>query len=371
MYQRFKICFHYSLELIVFGLLCYILLFQMPNITLIDAWDAFYICATKFNGYSKGTLIALGFIYNIAGIISGILNVYLLYLFAARKKLRKPSNLVMCPLLWTNIFLVFGVIPMTLLELYITKLQINKHYISIRYYLSLTYIVLCFYSVMSIAFFRMLKIKNGVLQKNDESIWKQLSCKMLGMILSGTFPFLKAALSIEYGTKGIFAASTILLVIVLFAMVLCYGMILHVVKVSQRNMRKKSSNKETSRNKRILRKLKRNINLIMGSFSLLLIPCFANAMFYSYALNDNDFFEKNVDLINTIQLACFTIFLFNGISSPLVYFYTQTEIKQEVKSLSECRKSSDFFNHLKSRLEYIRSSTNRSMRSTELETITD
>ena len=353
------------------GLLCYFLLFQMLNITLIDVWDTFYICATKFSGYSKGTLIALGFIYNIVGIISGILNVYLLYLFATRKRLQKPSNLVMCPLLWTNILLVFGVIPMTLLELYITKLRNNKHYISIRYYLSLTYIVLCFYSVMTIAFFRMRKIKNGSLQKNDVCAWKQVSCKMLGLILSGTFPFVKAALSIKYGTKGIFAASTILLVIVLFAMVTCYGIILHVVRVSQKNMRKRSHNKETSRNKRILRKLKRNINIIMGSFSLLLIPCFVNAMFYSYALNNNDFFENNMDLVNTFQLTCLTIVFFNGISNPLVYFYTQTEIKQEVKSLSECRKCSDFFNHLKSRMKYIRSSTSRSMRSTEMESITD
>ena len=130
----------------------------MLNVTAIEAWDIFYICATKFNDNSQGTVIALGIIYSIVGIISAILNVYLLYLVATRRKLRKPSNLVMFPLLWNNIVLILGIIPMTLLELIVTKLQTSKHYISVRYYLSKTYITLCFYSVVTIALFRMRKM---------------------------------------------------------------------------------------------------------------------------------------------------------------------------------------------------------------------
>ena len=343
----------------------------MLNITVIDAWDTFYICAAKFNGYSQGSVIALGFIYSIVGIISSILNVYLQYLFATRRKLRKPSNLVMFPLLWNNIVLVLGIIPMTLLELTVTKLQNSKHYISVRYYLSMTYIILCFYSVVTIALFRMRKIKSGAFHKNDDCFWKQVSCKVIGVILSSSFPYIKALFSIKYHTKGIFAISTMSMVIVVLVMVLSYGIILSIVKKSKQNLEKQIHEKNASKSKRTLRKLQQNINLVMGSFSLLFIPSFANAMFVGYALNNKTFLKNNMDLINTFQLICFTIVLLNGISNPLVYFYTQTEIKQEVKSLSECRKSINLYNNIKSRLNYLRSPASRSVKSAGLESVSN
>ena len=342
----------------------------MLNVTAIEAWDIFYICATKFNDNSQGTVIALGIIYSIVGIISAILNVYLLYLVATRRKLRKPSNLVMFPLLWNNIVLILGIIPMTLLELIVTKLQTSKHYISVRYYLSKTYITLCFYSVVTIALFRMRKIKNGAFHKNDDYLWKQVLCKVIGVVLSSSLPYITALFSIKYGTKGIFATSTVSMVIVVLIMVLSYGIILSIVRKSKQNLGNQIHNKNDSKNKRTLRKLKQNINLVMGSFSFLLIPCFANAMFFGYAVNNETFFKNNMDLINTFQLICFTIILLNGISNPLVYFYTQTEIKQEVKSL-ECRKSINFYNHIKTRLDYIRSPTSRSVKSSNLESVSN
>ena len=339
----------------------------MLNLTVRDAWDTFYISATKFNGYSQGSVIALALIYSIVGIMSGILNIYLLYLFATRRKLRRSSNLVMFPLLWNNIVLVLGIIPMTLLELIVTKLQTSKHYISVRYYLSMTYIILCFYSVVTIAFFRMQKIKRGAFHKNDDCLWKQVSCKVLGVILSSSIPYIKALFSVKYRTKGIFAISAISMIIVVLVMALSYGMILGIVRKSKQNLENQIHDKNDSKSKRTLKKLKQNINLVMGSFSLLLIPSFANAMFLGYALNNKSFLKNNIDLINTFQLICFTIVLLNGISNPLVYFYTQTEIKQEVNSLSECRKSIDFYNHIKSRLDYLRSPASKSVKSTDLE----
>ena len=319
------------------------------TIELKHIWNTFYLLSLKYDNLSAEVRIVIGTIHVLIAIISGTLNGYVIYLLIKRKKLRNVCNLMMCVLIWNNVLLLLGIMPISFLELCITDLQKNQNYVSLRQYLYLNYVFLCFYSAVGIAIYRLNKIKKNSLRRT-RSIWKPLIFIMTGIIVSSTVPFIDAAVLLKHGTKAVFISATTKVSTVTFLVVLSYIIILYVVKQSQKKLGKLGNHKTENQSQQMWKKLRRNINLVLVSSIFLIFPALVQMPLSAYNLWKPKFFDENFTVLLVVDVISLIITLLNGITHPAVYFYTQTDIQKEIQSLEIKQKSLKFVGNIELRL---------------------
>ena len=104
--------------------------------------------ATQRNTYRTGILLC--FNYNCVCYIEW----YIFYVFITKPRLRKPSNIIASSLLFNSIFLLLTAAPLTLLEICNDDIAKNHTVVSVRKYISLSYIWLSLTSVAHIGLSR-------------------------------------------------------------------------------------------------------------------------------------------------------------------------------------------------------------------------
>ena len=312
-------------------------------------WNTFYLLSLKYDNLSAEVRILIGTIHVLIAIISGTLNGYVIYLLIKRKKLRNTCNLMMCVLIWNNVLLLFGIMPTSLLELYIVDLQKNQNYVSLRQYLYLNYVFLCFYSAVGIAIYRLNKIQKTS-SRRTSSIWKPLIFIMTGIIVSSTVPFIDAAVLLKHGTKAVFISATAKVSTVTFLVFSSYIIILYVVKQSQKKLAKLGNHSTEIQSQQMWKKLRRNINLVLVSSIFLIFPALVQMPLSAYNLWKPKFFDKNFTVLLAVDVVSLIFTLLNAIAHPAVYFYTQTHIQKEIQSLEIKQKSLKFVRNIELRL---------------------
>ena len=71
----------------------------MNKITIESLWEFLYFYGINFDIFSHTARIVFAVLYIIIMILAAILNFTILFVFITRQKLRKPSNVVLSPLL--------------------------------------------------------------------------------------------------------------------------------------------------------------------------------------------------------------------------------------------------------------------------------
>ena len=312
----------------------YILYLQMENQTIEakNIWNSFYLFALQNDRLPSEIRAMTGTVYLLIGLISGILNGYIIYLLITRRKLRNECNFMMCPLIWNNIVLIFCIIPFTLLELWIDDIRTNQDFVSLKQYLYMSYVFLCFYSFVGIALYRLNKIKKNSL-KRTTSIWKPVLFLVTGLVISSIVPFFDAIILTKYGTRASFISATVKVSTVTCLVFLSYIGILNIAEKSQKNLLKLGNHKDENICRQRSRKLRRNINLVLGSSVSLIVPALVQIPLSTYNLWKPKFYNERITVLIAVNVISIIITLVNGITNPLVYFYTQIDIKKEVRSL--------------------------------------
>ena len=300
---------------------------QVKNI-----WNSFYLFALQSDLLRSEIRALTGTVYLLIGLISGILNGYVVYLLIRRSKLRNECNFMMCPLIWNNIVLIFFIIPFTLLELWIDDLRTNQDFVSLKQYLYMNYVFLCFYSFVGIALYRLKKIQKNSL-KRTASIWKPVLFLVTGLVISSIFPFIDAIVLTKYGTRASFISATVKVSTVTCLVFLSYIGILNIAEKSQKNLLKLGNHKDENICRQRSRKLRRNINLVLGSSVSLIVPALVQIPLSTYNLWKPELYNGSVTVLLAVNVISMIITLANGITNPLVYFYTQIDIQKEVRSL--------------------------------------
>ena len=312
-------------------------------------WNTFYLLSLKYDNLGAEVRILIGTIHVVIAIISGILNSYVIYLLITREKLRNVCNLMLCVLIWNNVLLLFGVMPISLLELYIVDLQKNQDYVSLRQYLYLNYVFLCFYSAVGIAIYRLNKIQKNSLRRTT-SIWTPLIFIMTGIIVSSTVPFIDAAVLLKHGPKAVFISATAKVSTVTVLVFLSYIIILNIVNQSQKKLAKMGNHKTENQSQQMCTKLRRNINLVLVSSVFLIFPALVQMPLSAYNLWKPKFFDKNMTVLLAVDVVSLMFTLLTGITHPAVYFYTQTDIQKEIQSLEIKQKCLKFVGNIELQL---------------------
>lgn len=307
---------------------------QMENQTIEakNIWNSFYLFALQTDRLPPEIRALTGTIYLLIGLISGILNGYLVYLLIKRGKLRNECNFMMCPLIWNNIVLIFFIIPFSLLELWIDDLRTNEDFVSLTQYLYMNYVFLCFYSFVGIALYRLKKIQKNSLKRTTR-IWKPILFLVTGLVISSIVPFIDAIVLTRYGSKASFIYATVKVSTVTCLVFLSYVGILHIAEKSQKDLLILGNHKDENICRQRSIKLRRNINLVLGSSISLIVPALVQIPLSNYNLWKPEFYDRRITVLLAVNIIGMIITLVNGITNPLVYFYTQTDIQKEVRSL--------------------------------------
>lgn len=313
----------------------------MGTLTLVDIREILYFFAVKFDKFSISTRIVFLVCYSIIIITSAVLNGTLLYVFLTKPVLRKSSNLALSALLWKSVFLLLTALPVTLLELCIKNVRTNHHLVAIQLYATLFYIWLSFYSVIHIGISRVQIFKRGFINNDryDTRIRYKLLFFIVGIAGSALMPITTIVMYHYHGMK----ASTIFQFAKLFIMtlilLLSYNVIIRSVKKSNCTWKRRSNSHLLYKNKKTLKKVKRIVHFIIGGYALTLIPFTCSCAVETYVYYKRDSLEENSLLLNTFRAIAETILYLNTIFNPIIYFYTQTDFKQEVAKLTFVKQS--------------------------------
>ena len=97
----------------------------MAKITIETIREFLYFYGINFEMFSHSARIIFAALYIIIIILAAILNFTILYVFITKKKLRRPSNVVLSPLLWNSLILLLLILPLTLLKISLKLVRTN------------------------------------------------------------------------------------------------------------------------------------------------------------------------------------------------------------------------------------------------------
>lgn len=122
----------------------------MTKITIEVLREFLHFCATNYDRIPHTARIVFAGLYIILMILAAILNLAILHVFITTQKLRRPSNVVLSPLLWNSLLLLLSILPLTLLTISVEPVRTNRNALALHSYLTLFYIWLNFASVVHI-----------------------------------------------------------------------------------------------------------------------------------------------------------------------------------------------------------------------------
>ena len=295
--------------------------------------EILYFFAVKFDKFSPATRTKFAMCYNIIILTAAILNGIVLYVFVTKSALRKPFNLVLSALLWKSIFLLLTAMPVTLLELCIEVVRKNHYLVAIQHYVTLFYIWLSFYIVIHIGLNRVWTIKRKIITSNRNRY--ELLFFIIGITVSALMPLTTTTIYHYHGMKASTIFSCAKVLIMTLILLASYSIIVHSVKKSSRVWKSSCYNKELLyQNKRTLKKVKRIVHLVIGGYALTLFPFISSCAVESYLYYKKDPGGDSDSLLYTFRAIAETVLYLNIIFNPIIYFYTQTDLKKEVAKLN-------------------------------------
>ena len=303
--------------------------------------EIYSIYTYKYRNYSTSSLVIIGSVFSIIGLLSGFLNGILCYLFATRKKIRSPSNLMTSILIWNNIFLVLVIIPINLFEICFSYLKYQEVFIGIRHYLIAMNTELNLYSVILISVNRMQKVKQNFASSNTNRrhLINFLIYYGIVIVASAFLPWIYYLFFSIDGSLVIAIMASIILAVLTIMFIISYAVIIFTVRRSKRNVHKYNVGEtKTIYKDNTSGKLKRTIYLVMGSFAVLFMPEFVNKIFYVVRSSRIDLFADNEESYHTFRLVSVIAMSLSGIVNPLVYFYAQTNIRNATPYLKHFQK---------------------------------
>ena len=296
--------------------------------------EILFFFAVKFDRFSPAIRTKFAVCYNIIIITAAILNGILLYIFVTKSVLRKPFNLVLSALLWKSVFLLLTAMPVTLLELCIEVVRKNHYLVAIQHYITLFYIWLSFYIVIHIGLNRVRTVRRKFITSTRNQNHYELFFIIIGITGSALMPLTSIVIYHHYGMKASTIFSCAKVFIMTLILLVSYYIIIQSVKKSNRVWRYSSHNKKLLyKRERTLKKVTRTVHLVIGGYLLTLIPFICSCAVESYLYYKSDSASANDLLLYTFRAAAETVLYLNIIFNPIIYFYTQTDLKKEVAKL--------------------------------------
>ena len=296
--------------------------------------EILFFFAVKFDKFSPAIRTKFAVCYNIIIITAAILNGILLYIFVTKSVLRKPFNLVLSALLWKSVFLLLTAMPVTLLELCIEVVRKNHYLVAIQHYITLFYIWLSFYIVIHIGLNRVRTVRRKFITSTRNQNHYELFFIIIGITGSALMPLTSIVIYHHYGMKASTIFSCAKVFIMTLILLVSYYIIIQSVKKSNRVWRYSSHNKKLLyKRERTLKRVTRTVHLVIGGYLLTLIPFICSCAVESYLYYKNDSASANDLLLYTFRAAAETVLYLNIIFNPIIYFYTQTDLKKEVAKL--------------------------------------
>ena len=302
----------------------------MGLFTLTDMREILYTFAVKFDKFSPEVRVKFVVCYNIIIMVATILNGTILYIFITKSSLRRPMKLVLSALLWKSIFILLTAMPVTLLELCVEVVRKNHYLVAIQHYFTMFYIWLSFYIVIHIGLNRVRAIRQKVSVSNSKQSRYELLFFIIGTTVSALMPLTTIVIYYYYGKKASTLFSCAKVFIMTLVLLLSYGMIINAVKKSHRLWKSRS---HSNKNKKTLKKVKRTVHLVIGGYALTLVPFVCTFAVESYIYYKKDSTAYSDSFLYTFRAVGEMVLYLNTIFNPIIYFYTQTDLKKEVKKL--------------------------------------
>ena len=324
----------------------------MAPLTLADIRDICYFLGVKFDGLPVSTRIIFAVFYLFIIVSSAIINGLLLYIFVTKSKFRNSSNLVASTLLWNSILLLLTVLPLTLLEICINDVAKNHDIVAIQTYIKISYLWLSFSSVMYIGLSRTQKIKRGIMSHNKNSFCTEIILLFWAGVVSVLMPLLTIVILFYYGMKASIIFAFLQLLFITLLLFVSYGIIIHTVKKSHQKWKAlQDGHQILDQHEKTLRKVKRTVLLVTGGYIFTLIPFICGFVVEVYNVY-NKRFQRDHDVFRyTFRAAGDMILYMNTIINPIIYFYTNTDLQEEVGKLSITK-------HIRIRLKSLKAPSN-------------
>ena len=302
----------------------------MGLITLTDMREILYTFAVKFDKFSPEVRVKFVVCYNIIIMVATILNGIILYVFVTKSSLRRPLKLVLSALLWKSIFILLTAMPVTLLELCVEVVRKDHYLVAIQHYLTMFYVWLSFYIVIHIGLNRVRAIRQKFNISNAKQSRYELLFFIIGTTISALMPITTIVIYFYYGKKASTLFSCTKVFIMTLVLIISYGMIINAVKKSHRLWKSRS---HSNKNKNTLKKVKRTVHLVIGGYALTLVPFICSSAVESYVYYKKDSAAYNDSFLYTFRAVGEMVLYLNTIFNPIIYFYTQTDFKKEVRKL--------------------------------------
>ena len=302
----------------------------MGLITLTDMREILYTFAVKFDKFSPEVRVKFVVCYNVIIMVATILNGTILYVFVTKSSLRRPMKLVLSALLWKSIFILLTAMPVTLLELCVEVVRKDHYLVAIQHYLTMFYIWLSFYFVIHIGINRVRAIRQKFNISNAKQSRYELLFFIIGTTTSALMPITTIVIYYYYGKKASTLFSCAKVFIMTLVLIVSYGMIINAVKKSHRLWKSRS---HSNKHKNTLKKVKRTVHLVIGGYALTLVPFVCSSAVESYVYYKKDSAADNDSFLYTFRTVAEMVLYLNTIFNPIIYFYTQTDLKKEVEKL--------------------------------------
>ena len=306
---------------------------MQQNISYESVGEVLYQLAVKYDNISDDMLILVGIIYGLLLLASLILNGYICYLFGTKKKLQSPANLITSMLLWNSSMITLTVMPMTFIEVCISSLRYNKNYVAVRCYFLLLYIWSSFVSALIIAVNRMISIQANLVYQSHKRLWKQYITLAIALLISVAIPLFFASRILNDNFIGLVIFSIIMISVITISLVVCYVTIILVVKKSKKRLGELGNNTLSRFSDGTLKKLKRTVNLVLGSFTVFTLPSLTHTIILTLGYYNKNLMVNDSNFLNIYHVVSNIIIMLSAIVNPLVYFYTQDDIKKELNTL--------------------------------------
>ena len=117
------------------------------------------------------------------------------------------------------------------------------------------------------------------------------------------------------------------------SVVVSYLIIILVVKKSRKRLGELGHNTLSRFSDGTLKKLKRTVNLVLGSFTVFTLPSLIHTVILTLGYYNKDLMINDSNFLNIYHVVSNIIIMLSAIVNPLVYFYTQDDIKNELNTL--------------------------------------
>ena len=310
----------------------------MNKITIEILREFLYFYGINFDIFPHTARIVFAVFYIIIMILAAILNFTILFVFITRQKLRKPSNVVLSPLLWNSLILLLFILPLTLVTISLEPVRRNRNVVAAHIYLTFFYIWLNFVSVMHIGLSRARVIKKNSFRTNQKYHRIDITLLIAAPIWSAVAPLFMVLIYEYQGPEGLAIFTFSQFTFLSCAAIVSYAIIIHKVKKSNWELKHFYQSRVLQRQqKRRLRKVKHTTFFVIGGYILTFTPFLGVLINEVYNIYNKEFMQKHLLFIHVFRAVADMILYLSSIVNPFIYFYAQSDIRQEIEELSFVR----------------------------------